>query len=260
MPWVEVLPSGRYRGMYRLPNGQKRSVGTFVHKAAARDAVIEAEGKTKRACWRDPRDGRITWREWYQIWWKARAIEPQTRLSEKSMVDVHIMPRWGDVALADIRRHDIQAWVMGILSENVGTDDEPRTRAASTARRVLTPFASSLAAAVDAEVLAANPAVRIKLPTQPPGQQVFLTRAQYGQLASHVDGQDRAVLDFLVGTGLRWGELAGLHIHNLDLVKGVVTVADVTDGITRKVAGSVVYRFCSGWSTSSMCLPGRGVG
>ena len=126
MPWVEVLPSGRYRGMYRLPNGQKRSVGTFVHKAAARDAAIEAEGKTKRAGWRDPREGRITWRDWYQIWWRSRAIEPQTRSSEQSMVDVHIMPRWGDVALADIKRHDVQAWVMAMLSENVGDEDVPR--------------------------------------------------------------------------------------------------------------------------------------
>lgn len=228
--WVEQLPSGRYRGMYRLPNGKKRSVGTFVHKKAARDAAVEAEGKTKRSGWRDPRAGRITWAEWHQIWWKARAIEPQTRSSEKSMVDVHIMPRWGSVALADITRLAVQDWVMEILTENVGTDDEPRYREPATGRRILNVLVSSLTAAVDAEVLPANPATGVKLPPLPPQEPVFFTKAQYAQLADQLTGQDRAVLDFLVGTGLRWGELAGLHIHNLDLVNGMVTVTDVTDG------------------------------
>lgn len=234
MPWVERLPSGSYRGMYRLPNGQKRSAGTYSHKKHASDAAIEAEGVTKRPGWRDPRVGQITWADWHELWWRTRAIEPQTRASESSMVDVHIMPRWGDVALADITRHDVQAWVMTILSENVGTGDDPSYRTPATARRILNVFVSSLTAAVDAAVLVANPAVRIKLPPQPPGQQVFLTRDQYARLAAQVEGQDRAVLDMLVGAGLRWGELAGLHTHNLDLVAGMLTVADVTDGLEIK--------------------------
>lgn len=230
MAWVEKLPSGRYRGMYRLPNGEKRSVGTFPHKKVAKDAAVEAEGKTKRAGWRDPRAGQITWRDWHAIWWRSRAIEPQTKSSESSMVSVHIMPRWGDVALADIKRSDVQTWVMEMIAANVGTDEDPAHRSPATVRRVLTPFASSLAAAVDAEVLVANPALRIKVPPAPPVPHVFLTRAQYAQLAAQTSGQDRAVLDMLVGTGMRWGELAALHVHSLDLARGLVTIADVTDG------------------------------
>lgn len=125
------------------------------------------------------------------------------------MIDVHVMPRWGDVALADIKRHDVQAWATAIVTENLGGDDEPRYRTASTARRILNVFVSSLTAAVDAELLVANPALRIRLPPIPPGRQVFLTRAQYAELAAQVPGRaDRAVLDFLVGTGARWGEMA----------------------------------------------------
>ncbi len=231
MAWTERLPSGRWRGSYRLPNGQIRSAGTFDHKKAAHDAAIQAEGLTKRPGWRDPRAGQTPWRAWHAVWWPTRSIEPTTSSGERSMVDVHIMPRWGDVALADIKRHDVQAWVTGIVTEKLGDDDEPRYRTASTARRILNVFVSSLTAAVDAELLVANPALRIKLPPIPPGRQVFLTRAQYAQLAAQVPGrEDRAVLDFLVGTGARWGEMAGLHVHNLDLVRGVATIADTTDG------------------------------
>lgn len=231
MPWTEKLPSGRYRGMYRLPNGQKRSAGTYPHKKRAKDAAIEAEAKVKKPGWRDPRDGLTTWSDWRDIWWPTRAIEPQTRASEASMVANHIMPRWGDVALADIKRQDVQAWMTGFINENIGSDEDPRYRAPSTARRILNVFVSSMSAAVDAELIAANPALRIKLPPMPEGSEVFLTRAQYAALVDAVPKRaDRAVLDFLVGTGARWGEMAGLHLHNLDLEHGRVRLQDVTDG------------------------------
>jgi len=232
MPWVEKLPSGRYRGAYRLPNGAKRYLdGTFTHKKPARDAAIEAEGSVKRPGWRDPRAGETTWADWHSIWWPARVIEPQTAKSEASMVKNHIMPRWGDVALASIKRHDVQAWMTEFVTTNLGTLEEPRHRSSSTARRVLTVFVSSLTAAMDAELIVGNPALRIKLPPTPEGREVFLTREQYAALVNAVPSSaDRAVLDFLVGTGARFGEMAGLHIHNLDLVAGRVLFADTTDG------------------------------
>lgn len=237
MPWTEQLPSGRYRGMYRLPNGEKRSAGTFTHKRAAKDAAVEAEGKVKRPGWRDPRIGLTTWGQWHDIWWPSRSIEPQTKKGEESMIRNHVMPRWGDTPLVEITRHDVQAWATKMITENIHIvdgevdEDDPRYRKPGTVRRILNVFVSSLTAAVDAEIIAANPAVRIKLPptqAQPP---VFLTREQFADLSAAISNdQDRALVNFLVGTGLRWGEAAGLHLHNLDLQHGMVTVADVTDG------------------------------
>lgn len=231
MAWTEKLPSGRYRGSYRLPNGQIRSAGTFTHKKAAREAAVAAEGKVMRPGWRDPRDGLTTWGEWHGIWWPARVIEPATKAGEESMVRNHIMPKWTDAPLAEITRHDVQAWATSLTTANIGTEDEPRYRKPSTARRVLNVFVSSMSAAIDAELIESNPATRIKLPPNPPTTAVFLTREEYAALVAAVPRQaDRALLDFLAGTGLRWGELAGLHLHNLDLQNGVVTVQDVTDG------------------------------
>lgn len=237
MPWTEQLPSGRYRGMFRLPNGDKRSAGTFTHKKAAKDAAVEAEGKVKRAGWRDPRVGLTTWGQWHDVWWPSRSIEPQTKKSEESMVRIHIMPRWADEPLAEITRHDVQAWATSMITENtrivdgIPDDDDPKFRAPATVRRILNVFVSSLTAAVDAEIIPANPAVRIKLPPTQAPPPVFLTREQFADLSAAIpDAQDRALVNFLAGTGMRWGEAAGLHLHNLDMQHGVVTVADVTDG------------------------------
>jgi integrase len=237
MPWTEHLPSGSYRGMYRLPNGEKRSAGTFPHKKSAKDAAVEAEGKVKRPGWRDPRIGLTTWGDWHAIWWPSRSIEPQTRASEGSIVTNHLMPRWKNEPLAEITRHDVQAWAVSILAENIAmkngelNEKEPRYRKPATARKIVNVLVSSLSAAVDAEIIVANPAVRIKLPPTQAPPPVFLTREQFAALSAAIpDSQDRALVDFLTGTGLRWGEAAGLHLHNLDLRNGMVTVADVTDG------------------------------
>ncbi|MFE2772247.1 tyrosine-type recombinase/integrase [Microbacterium resistens] len=238
MPWAEKLPSGNYRAGYRLPNGESRYVkGTFTHKKAAKDAAVEAEGKVKRPGWRDPRAGLTTWGEWHDIWWPSRAIEPQTAKSEESLVRNHIMPRWKDQPLAEITRHEVQAWAISILSENIRKvngipdDEDPKYRSPGTIRRILNVLVSSLTAAVDAEVIVANPAVRIKLPPTVAPPPVFLTREQYAALSAAIPNQqDRALVDFLAGTGLRWGEAAGLHLHNLDLQHAMVTVKDVTDG------------------------------
>ena len=233
MAWAEKLPSGRYRGCYRLPSGETRYTrgGTFTSKRAAKDAATALEVKVKRPGWRDPRASEITWGEWLGLWTPARQVEPSTTLNEAGMIEQHLLPQWRDAPLSSITRHDVQAWATRLVKENIGTDDEPRYRKSSSVRRYLNVFVSSMTAAIDAELIDTNPATRIKLPPDPEGNQVFLTREQYAALAAAVPSpHDRALLDFLVGTGLRWGEAAALHLHRLDLARGIVTVADVTDG------------------------------
>jgi integrase len=96
---------------------------------------------------------------------------------------------------------------------------------------VLNVFVSSMSAAVDAELIDANPALRIKLPPMPESRKVYFTPAQYDAILEHVeDDDDKAILDFLVGTGARFGEMAGLHDHNYFDDDQKVLLADVWDG------------------------------
>ena len=225
MAWTERLPSGRWRGGYRLPDGRIRSAGTFDHKEAARRAAVEAEAKVLRPGWRDPRLADLPWSAWHDTWWPGRGIEPETRRNEASMVANHVMPAWGDVAVGNITRPGVQAWATALAA----------TASPATARRILNILVSSLTAAVDAGLITANPAVRIKLPPVGEGRQVFLTRDQYARLRGEIPRQhDRALLDFLVGTGARIGEARGFHLHNLDLVNGRVYIVDTTDGVESK--------------------------
>lgn len=209
-----------YRGIYRDNTGQKRSVpGTFDRKRDALHAANTLEVKAKRSKADASKFGK-TWGAWCSEWWGKRAVERSTLTSESSMINKHIAPRWADTRVSEITRPDVQSWA-NTLAE---------TLKPGTARRILNVFVSSLSAAVESNLIDANPATRIKLPPAPQGREVFLSREEFAAMLSGIpDGRDAAVAQFLVGTGIRWGELAGLHWHNIDFDTGMVTVADVYD-------------------------------
>lgn len=217
MAWAEQRAPKKWRGLYRDASGAKKSVpGTFGTKKAARDAASEAEVKAKSHLGRMRTGDSPTWGKWCERWWEARAVEPATLVNEASMIKKHIAPRWADTRIDEITRMDVQAWVNGLQL------------APESSRRVLGVLVSSLSAAVDNGVLDMNPAHRIKLPPRPQGREVFLSKTQFGALVEAIPHErDKAIISFLAGTGLRWGELSGLHWHNLDLNRKIVSVSDV---------------------------------
>lgn len=217
MAWTEERGPKKWSGLYRDGAGKKKRVpGTFTTKKAASAAAKKAEVDATSHLGRMRTGDAPTWGDWCERWWVARSVEPATIKNEASMVNKHIAPRWADVKLDEIRRLDVQAWVAGL------------PLAQESARRVLGVLVSSLSAAVEEGVLDMNPAHSIKLPPRPQGREVFLSRAEFEALTTAMpNAGDRAVVKFLAGTGMRLGELAGLHWHNLDLERGFVTVRDV---------------------------------
>lgn len=217
MAWAEERGPKRWRGLYRDSAGAKcRVPGTFATKKAAKAAAQKAEVTANSHQGRMRTGASPTWGEWCERWWTARAVEPATLGSEMSMIKTHIAPRWADIKIDEIRRLDVQEWVAGLPV------------AQESSRRILGVLVSSLSAAVEEGVLDMNPAHRIKMPPRPQGREVFLSKDQFSALAAAIPKpEDRAVIKMLAGTGMRWGELAGLHWHNLDLARGIVTVRDV---------------------------------
>lgn len=220
MAFVEERANGRWRGGFRDKSAKKVWVaGTFTSRRAALRAATDAESEARNMSPNRARGALMTWGEWCEKWWPTRSIEPATVINETSMVKNHIAPTWADVPLSEITRHDVQAWATGMLD----------SLSPGSARRIQIVLVSSLSAAVDAELLDANPAIRIKLPPPPQGKEVFLTKDQFQDFVTAIPGRtDTAIVQMLAGTGMRWGELAGLHWHNLDLEAGMVNISDVS--------------------------------
>lgn len=227
MAWSEKLPSGKYRGVYRDGAGHRRSAGTFSHKAKAEREAAAKESEARKRRWRDPEAYKRPWSEWADEWLRARRVESSSAKTDASRRRVYLDPRWAGVPIGSITRHDVKVWAVDMRSSGVG---------ASTVQRVVHLFSASLNAAVDAEVLDSNPAARIKLEKGAQESERFLTFEEFDALRDQLPSTgDHLVLDLLVNTGLRWGELAGLHWSRLDLARGMLFVVETFDETSGRI-------------------------
>lgn len=221
MAWAERLPSGKYRGVYRDVAGRRRSAGTFPHKAKAERAAAAKEQAARQSMRVDPEAYRRPWGEWCEEWWPTRSVEPSTLRNDAARRRNHLEPRWSIAPLGSITRQDVKAWAAQLRRDGLGPE---------SVKRCVHLLSASLSAAVDAEILDANPAARLKLPGGAPAQERYLTREEYAALRDQLPTtDDQLVADLLAYTGLRWGELAGLHRSRVDLARGVVRVVETYD-------------------------------
>lgn len=221
MAWAEKLPSGKYRGVYRDAFDKKRSAGTFTHKAKAERAAAAREEDSRKSMTKDPEAYRRPWGEWCEEWWPTRTVAPSTLTADKGRRDRNLMPRWKAVPLGSINRQEIRDWASTLRADGLGPE---------TVKRCVHLLSASLAAAVDMEIIQANPAARMKLPGGALAQERYLTKDEYQKLRKHLStDSDRLIADLLVNTGLRWGEMAGLHWKRVDLDRGMIRVVETYD-------------------------------
>lgn len=221
MAWAEKLPSGKYRGLYRDAAGRRRSAGTFSHKSAATRAAAAKEVEVRRRLREDPGAHKKLWGDWVEEWWPTRGVEPSTERTDRGRRDLHLKPQWEKVQLGAIRRHDVKAWVADLLRGGMSP---------STAQRCIHLLSASLVAAVDAEILDGNPAARIDVAKGGRKVERFLTHDDFDSVLEQMStDSERLVAEFLAYTGLRWGEMAGLHVNRVDLGRRQVHVVETYD-------------------------------
>lgn len=217
MAWAEKLPSGKYRGVYRDSRGKRRSAGTYKHKAEAARKAATAEEKARRLSWRDPDAAKRKWGDWCDEWWDTRGVEDGTLKSEKSRRDLHLLPYWKDVPVGAIGRQEVKAWRAKLVKGGMSN---------STANRCVALLSGSLSAAVDAGAIDFNPLIRMEKLDEPPPRNRFLDKGEYQKLLDFMPtALDRLILMTLASTGLRWGELSGLHRAFVNFETNQITVS-----------------------------------
>ncbi|MGW6225734.1 tyrosine-type recombinase/integrase [Cellulosimicrobium cellulans] len=243
MAWVQRSSSGRYIAKYRDGDGKVRTApgGPFTHKKAAERAGEAAEATSRSLGWRSPDAAARTWGAWSEEWWRSRDVEPSTLATDHGRRDRHLMPRWGATPLVDITRHDVKAWAVELREAGL---------APTTVQRIVHLLSASLHAAVDAEILTANPAARLRLNAGKASAERYLTHDEVDAIRAELPDAERAMVDLLVGTGMRWGEAIALHRPRVDLERRVVQVVDVWDN-----RGGVMKPYPKGKRTRDVPLP-----
>ena len=210
MAHIRRLSGGRWQARYRDLEHVEHA-RNFRTKVEAQRWLDEVTASRVRGDYVDPRGGRVTVGEYAEGWYSTTVVlKPKTRLSYRSLLDVHVLPRWGSVELGGVTASGVSEWVAAIAAK----------RSASTTRQALGVLRVILDLAVRDRRLAVNPAARVRQPHLPITEQRFLTAQELTSLAeATTSARDRILVLILGWCGLRFSEAIALRGSDLDLLR-----------------------------------------
>ena len=162
-----------------------KAKGTFITQSAGNTPVAEL------------------WQSWIET--KRTRCKPSYMESLGGAWNKHVGPQWGARKVGSIRHDEVQEWVNKLAGEY----------SASVVIRARDMLKGLLKAAVKNRLIASNPADDITVPRKKRKDHVYLTAEQLMALADEAGWRRPAVLA-LGTTGMRWGELVGLRVRDLD--------------------------------------------
>ena len=130
----------------------------------------------------------------------------------------------GELAPGIVCREVTVGFLDQVFSAGAVTESERGPRSAASLHRMKAAVRAFFAWAVEAGVVEDNPARSIRMHRLPRKLPVFLTTAEKKRLLKELKGRtdfstlrDRAMIEVLLGTGIRLGELAALDMDDIDL-------------------------------------------
>ncbi|WP_437582683.1 tyrosine-type recombinase/integrase [Paramicrobacterium sp. CJ85] len=207
----------RYRVRYRKPDGRQTDKRGFKTKKEAELFAATVEVSKATGEFIDATAGRATIGELGTTWLKHQThLKPSTYRSVESAWRNHVNPEWGSRKVATIKPSEISTWMSGKTASGLS---------ATSVLRMHGVLAGILDMAVADRRLARNPARGVKLPEKRGKRRVYLSHEQVGALANSA-GKNALVVLTLAYTGLRWGELAGLSVADVNFTTRRLTVHD----------------------------------
>jgi integrase len=207
----------RYVARYVDPAGRERSK-SFTRRADAQRYLTEIEAAKLRGTWVDPAHGRVRFLAWFEEWWATTVnLRPKTRTRNEMVFRVYVLPRFGAVPLDAITQREVRAWVTSLTARRLSP---------ATVHKAYQLFAKVMAAAVDGGMLAVTPCRGVPLPKVEREEMRYLNPAEIACLAEAIRPGYQALVFVGAYGGLRIGELAGLRRSRVDLVDGLVDVAE----------------------------------
>lgn len=217
MAHIRRTDGGGWQVRYRDPAGRERA-RNFTRKVDAEKFSVTVETDKIRGMWADPRLAKITVSEWLPTWQASRVhLRPSTRALSDSLLRNHVLPYFGDRRLGSVTPTDVQGFVAHL---------EEKGLAASTVRQCYLLVAGLFSSALDSDIIVRSPCRGINLPNDDKTEMRFLTADEVNELAGVIDERYRALVLTAAYAGCRFGELAGLKTHRLDLLRRTLTIAE----------------------------------
>jgi integrase len=230
----------RYLVSWRLDDGAQGGK-TVDTPDEARDLAAEKRLEMRRGTWRGRQRGRLAFSAWAAEWWETWTADdpsPTTLAATESWLRLHVRPWFADRPIDKITPADVRRW-QAQLARDLGPSTVAHCR--SLALRIFQ-------FAMDEGAIDANPVRKVPpLKRRADPEQVFgevkrraLTPEEAGRLVACFPLFWWDHILTLLGTGLRFGELAGLRRRRVHFDRPI-PILEV--GPTRYQAG----RFGSGF-------------
>ncbi|MDI6101204.1 site-specific integrase [Actinoplanes sp. NEAU-A12] len=225
MAWVEKRGDG-YRVRYRRPDGTVGTDSSHPTRKAAQTRANAVDTERQQDTYIDPSGGKITLREWADIWLEAHNVGANTAAKYDTYLRVHILPRFGDCPLNAITRMMVKTWVKELNQR----------RASSTVADILSVLSMLMGEAVEERRIVTNPCRRLRPTADLKPERPWATELQVLAIANHLGPAEATLVVTAAYTGMRWGELVGLQRQNCKLDDARIHI-DPDVGALHEIAG-----------------------
>jgi integrase len=206
---VRALPSKKFQASYSGPDGQRYNAPTtFQTKGDAEAWLAMEQTKIIEHRWKPaaPTSSTITLAEYAETWLRGREIKPRTRGEYRSLL--------GNKPLSALLPVDVRMWYAAL-------DPTTKTRRAHAYALLRT----ILGTAVTDELIEANPAhIRGAGGYKRQHQIRPASLAELATITERMPARYRLMVLLASWCALRYGELAELRRHDVDLDVGVIRV------------------------------------
>lgn len=201
----------RWRARWVDNDGQEHSK-VFKRKPDAQRHLEKVTADIERGDYVSPRAGGETFRVVAEQWFKTKGHrKPSTLAGYRSLLDLIVLPQWGDVPLGKITYEEYLQWLSG-LSIDGSQKGTPLSASRITQAHQL--CGAVLKYAVNTGRVSKNVALAIKrdqdLPEPAEQERRYLTHSELHQLAL-ATGRYRTLTLVLGYCGLRFGEASALR-------------------------------------------------
>lgn len=206
----------RWRVIYRKPDGTQTSRRGFQRKRDAQEWLAEHVTIAKASgTFIDPQAGRRKVGGLWPAWIAKKRVSSKASYVEslERAWRVHVEPKWAARTLESLTRAEIQEWV----------SQQAEGKSATVVLRNLGILRGICADAVADRLIASNPCDGVETPRKKRKEHTYLTVEQLFRLAG--ESGDRRTMVLVLGLcGLRWGEMAGLHVEDVDFARHRLSV------------------------------------
>lgn len=235
----------RYRVRYRTPERRQTDKRGFRTKREAEAFAATVETAILRGEYIADAAATVTIAELHADWSRTRTrVKPSTLAKEDSTWATHVDPRWGSKRAADVRTSAVRVWIADLAQQGLK---------AATIEAALRVLRGVLDLAVEDRRIQQNPCDRVKPSRREHSRRGYLTHDQVAALAGEISAQPLArrggtivtaarpeygtIVLLLAYTGLRWGEMAALHVGDINLERRRL---DIRRAVT-EVRGEMIF-------------------